>query len=216
MATNPMQRKSRISFLLGMLLMLIIAVIVVSLLFMRLQKAEKDLDEYELNTTEVYILTQDVKSGQLLTEGMFTSQKVPNNIVPGNATQDIYTTLANVKIVDTQKRPINPPSVALNKDYYYYSFEGRSSDAIIYKGDKVKATSLAPGDKAFYYADEAETQKVDIEIANVEGAVAKIDMKANTVITRSTICASDEQITDDLRKEEYNIIALPVDLQNDE
>ena len=41
MASNPMQRQKRVSFLLGVLTMLIIAAIVIALLFMQLMKLKK-------------------------------------------------------------------------------------------------------------------------------------------------------------------------------
>ena len=41
MATNPMQRKARISFILGMLLTLLICGVIIVLLFMQINKANK-------------------------------------------------------------------------------------------------------------------------------------------------------------------------------
>ena len=46
MATNPMQRKARNSFLLGMLVMLLIAGAVIALLFMQLMQQSKKSKQY--------------------------------------------------------------------------------------------------------------------------------------------------------------------------
>ena len=42
--------------------------------------------------------------------------------------------------------------------------------------------------------------------------IAKVDLNANTVITSSLITRGDEVTSNDLRKEEYNVVSLPVDL----
>ena len=71
MATNPMQKKTRNSFILGMLLMLVIALLVVALLYMKIKNQETELEKYKTSTTNVYILNRNVKSGQVLTTDMF-------------------------------------------------------------------------------------------------------------------------------------------------
>ena len=226
MATNPMQKKSRISFLLGMLLMLIIAAVVIAMMFMKMKTQQEEIAKYKPtldsknvkgNAIEVYILNTDVKSGQILVldeeSNMFRKEKVYKSLIPSNATTDIYTMFENAKILDTLDRKINPPSST--KNYYYYVFEGQEGDAIIYKeGEKDPATTLQAGDKCYYI--DKNNQKQSIEIAKVDTVVAKIDMKANTIITNSAIVASNEKITDDLRKVEYNVINLPVDLAPNE
>lgn len=64
MAVNPMQRKARQSFLLGMLLMLIIAALVVGILFMQLMNYKNEKDATEAASKTVYVLKNDIKSGE--------------------------------------------------------------------------------------------------------------------------------------------------------
>ncbi len=213
MATNPMQRKSRISFLLGMLLMLIIAALVIAFLYMKIRSQQEDIEKYKKSTTKVCVLKKDVKSGEIILPEMFEKRDVSNAAIPSNATVDVGNMIENTKIIDTQGRSINIPTTG--KNYYYYVFEGQDGDAILYKdGEKEPATTLVAGDKAFYM--DKNNQKVYIEVAKVDFVIAKIDMKANTVITKSAIAPSDEVVTNDLRKEEYNVISLPVDLEPEE
>ena len=54
MATNPMQRKSRISFLLGMLLMLIIAALVIAFLYMKIRSQQEDFIYENKESTRRY------------------------------------------------------------------------------------------------------------------------------------------------------------------
>ena len=86
MASNPMQRKSRNSFLLGVIITLLIAGVIIALLFMQLKKKTEDLNA-ELNAkVNVYTLNQNVKSGQVLTSDMFVIKKIHKDSIPSNAT----------------------------------------------------------------------------------------------------------------------------------
>lgn len=51
------------------------------------------------------------------------------------------------------------------------------------------------------------------EEGNELEVVAKIDIAANTIVTTNMITTSDNMNTDDVRKEEYNMISLPSDLE---
>ena len=88
MAINPMQRKARNSFLLGMLLMLIISGAVIAILFMQLIGQSNKAKEESGEMKKVYMLTQDVKSGQVITEGMLSLKEVYSNYIPQNAIGD--------------------------------------------------------------------------------------------------------------------------------
>ena len=82
MASNPMQRKSRISFILGMIVALLIASAVVALLFMRIKSQNEEISKLNALMTKVYVLNQNVKSGQVLSPEMFTTKSVSKDGVP--------------------------------------------------------------------------------------------------------------------------------------
>jgi len=221
MATNPMQKKSRISFILGMLFMLIISVLVVAMLYMKIRSQQDELQKYKASTTNIYVLTQDVKSGQVLEPSMFAQKQVSRATIPSNATTDIVSTLASYSLATKDGVAIYyNPGVAgdSEKPSYYYIGSAEEKKPIYItdsQGKTVLASNLNVSDKAFYYAGANNTQKTDIEIS--ENAVAaKVDMSANTVITGSLITRTDEVVTNDLRKVEYNVINLPVDLEPNE
>ena len=82
MATNPMQRKARNSFLLGMLIMLIITGAIIAFLILQLtnmKKAEKELEE---SYVKVYTLNRDVESGEEVTASDFKESEVTNTTAP--------------------------------------------------------------------------------------------------------------------------------------
>lgn len=214
MATNPMQKKARIAFISGVLVTLLVAAIAIALLYMKIRNQQEQLNEYGKSTQSIYVLSQDVKSGQILDSSMFIMKKAMKETIPSDATTDVMTMLQNATLVDTAGRTINSPTA--EKNYYYYRFSGRETDYIIYKENDVEADMLQPGDRGYFYAGDNKTQRTDIEVAKTGAVIAKIAMKANTIITRNSIAVSDEITTDDLRKEEYNVIQLPVDLNPDE
>lgn len=221
MATNPMQKKSRISFLLGMLLMLIIAAAVIAMMFMKMKTQQDEITKLKSGIKKVYVLNKNVKSGQILTSDMFAMKEVSTSAIPANATTDIISTLASYSLATKDGRAIyynvGTPGNSENPSYYYVGTVEEKKPIYITddQGKGVLASSLNVNDKAFFFEGANNTQKVDVEISS-NAVAAKVDMNANTVITGSLITRTEEVVTDDLRKVEYNVINLPVDLQPNE
>ena len=156
MASNPMQRQKRVSFLLGMLVMLIIAAIVIALLFMQLINLKKEQDALEAAKRVVYVVSEDISSGS----------GVQISAIEGDTSR-----IPNIQQEEAD-RAVVPENVATSSDFY---------------------------------SDEGLTQpRSDI--------VAKIDLKAGTILTKDMLTTSSEQVTNDLRRQEYNMLSLPTDL----
>ena len=66
MASNPIQRRSRQSFLVGFLLALIIMAVVVVFLFMRINSLNEEVEELQLTEVVVYTASSDIKSGEII------------------------------------------------------------------------------------------------------------------------------------------------------
>ena len=81
MATNPMQRKARNSFLLGMLLMLIITGAVIAFLILQLTNMKKKEKEEAASYVTVYTLNKNVESGEEINanEDLTITQVVKDN-----------------------------------------------------------------------------------------------------------------------------------------
>ena len=156
MASNPMQRQKRVSFLLGMLVMLIIAAIIIALLFMQLINLKKAQDAAKAAERTVYVVSTDVASGS----GIQISAIDGDTERTANVSQEV----ADNKVV--------PENFATASDLY---------------------------------TDESLSQaRSDL--------VAKIDLKEGTILTKDMLTTSSEQVTNDLRKQEYNMLSLPTDL----
>lgn len=137
MAINPMQRKARQSFLLGMLLMLVISAIIIALLFMQIMNMKEEQNKTAAASKSVYVLKNDIKSGQQIT------------------------------LADLDKQTL--------------------------------VTSLA-------------TSEIISGGSLTENTIAKIDLGKGAILTQSMVTEQDEEVTDSLRVQEFNMITLPTDL----
>lgn len=76
MATlNPLEQKARSSFIKGLVIGLLIAIVIGGLLGYQLNNVNKELKRVNSTIKEVYALNRYVKSGWILTEDMFTKVK---------------------------------------------------------------------------------------------------------------------------------------------
>ena len=157
MASNPMQRQKRVSFLLGMLVTVIIAAIVIAFLIIQLVNLKKEQDAIEAAKRDVYVVSEDVSSG--------------NGLQIGAIDGDASRTTPNVKRGEADASVV-PDNFAVPSDFQ----------------------------------DDNGNPRADI--------VAKIDLKAGTILTKDMLTVSSETLTDDLRKQEYNMFSLPVDLED--
>ena len=121
MATNPMQRKARNSFLLGMLVTLLIAGVAIAFLLMQLINMKKAQEQAQDKT--VYILKQDVASGAEVTGAMLEPVQTSSKNAPSNVIEP--TTLADgtyVSKIDLKKGTI------MSADMVVSSSTGTGSD----------------------------------------------------------------------------------------
>ncbi len=196
MATNPMQRKARNSFLLGMLIMLLISGIIIALLFMQLMNKNKKEQEELGKSVNVYTLNQDVSSGQVITNDMLSKQVVSEKLVPGNATSDI-TVIENYALQDKEGNEIYT-KIRNNESKLYVRKDGNE-----YEIQQEEETDN-------YYINKGNNKEY-LELNSIP-LVAKVNMKKNTVITTELLSKSDSVMQDDVRKQQYNMIILPMDL----
>lgn len=86
MPANPMQRKVRNSFLIGMIVMLLVALLVGTLLFMLVVKPllDEQKGEETVQYTTVYKLKSDVKSGSTISQSMLELVNIPSTDVPSD------------------------------------------------------------------------------------------------------------------------------------
>ena len=236
MAVNPMQRKARNSFLLGIILTLIITGVVIALLFLQLKKVKDEQAAEAAKLRNVYTLKYDVKSGEILTEDMFEMITVSEDTIPDSATslstvidswylqtedgKAISRDEEGLYIDETDKLMEVDSSQANSRNTYTYDDNG----TMLYfmsttnsEGNDVTRLyeEMNTGNVYKYVLNNGTITREFIKLNSVP-LLAKIDIKAKTVITDDYVVQSDEVTTDDLREEEYNMIILPVDLETND
>lgn len=100
MAMNPMQRKSRNSFLLGMVLMLLITSIIIAFLFIQVTKLKDEADKLEKSYVQAYVLKTDIQSGVNITASDVEKTKISSMMLPGDA-------ITSADLTDTTIAKIN-------------------------------------------------------------------------------------------------------------
>ena len=196
MATNPMQRKARNSFLLGMLVTLLIAGVVIAFLVIQL-KDKSDKEKAELQASvQAYVLNQDVSSGQVITTDMLTKQTVNRNLVPNNATSDI-SIIENYALQDKEG------------DNIYTKTENGQPKLYISKNNREYEVKQEDETDNYYITRNNDKEYLELDSVPL---VAKVTMKKNTLITTELLSKADNIVQDDVRKQEYNMVVLPTDL----
>ena len=196
MASNPMQRKARNSFLLGMLLMLVITGIIIAFLFLQVKNYRDKEAAEKANKVKIAVLQQDIKSGQIITQDMLKSQEVDKNIIPENAIGDVAT-LSNYYLEDKEGNEI--------KTKY------KDNTATLYITKDQKDYEVKTEDTGNYYI-EKNGSKEYIELNSIP-VVAKVSMNKNMVLTRELVSKGNNTTSDDVRKQEYNMLVLPTQIQ---
>ena len=244
MASNPMQRKARNSFLLGMIITLLITGAIIVFLFLQLNQQIQAKKELEAQKVNVYTLSTDVKSGQVITEDMFTMLSVDKNTIPANATS-VIDVIDSWYLQTKDGQMFNTDAEGLYLNESDSLIELTEQDGGYYRNDTGDRVTLRTNPLSYegylfmvdtnnedsitrvyqeangnYYrfrlqSDNTTITKEYIDVNNVP-VVAKLDLMKNTVVTADLVVQSDEVITDDVRREEYNMITLPVDLMTDD
>ena len=98
MAINPMQKRARNSFLLGMLITFVICAVLVAAFYMLTILPEKKKEDTRGKEVTAYVLNRDIKSGEKVTVDMFTPISTYQSMVPQN-----YINSANVANLDGNK-----------------------------------------------------------------------------------------------------------------
>lgn len=187
MASNPMQRKSRNSFLLGIIVTLLITGVIIAALLLMLKQQHDQIKEEEDAKQDVYTLTQDVKAGQVLTQDMFSLKKIHKDSIPSNAT-------ATAQVIESWFLQTKEGEYVSTDKYGLYldrSSGERAADTIIEvmknTGETIedsKGNKIATGD--FFVEASGIIEKVNSidSVIQDEYGMFVIDTQGNDKITR--------------------------------
>ena len=105
MVSNPMQRKSKNSFILGLIIGLFVTIVVAVIMFLQIKALQDKNTKLIGDRKKIYVLTEDVESGDIVTKDMFRTMEVDVNTIPKGATQN-KETIESYFSVDQDDDPI--------------------------------------------------------------------------------------------------------------
>lgn len=159
MPVNPMQRRLKNSFLLGVLITVVIMMLVVLGLLYKMKGLKEEKAKIEALQKTMYVAAEDLESGDKVTMESFTMQKVQSTVSSDELISD--------------------------DDFMFHDSEGEPV---------VK-----------YNKDGSEKEKE---------MIMKINVPAGTIITKDMLTEVEDEVTDDQRILEYNMILLPSELED--
>ena len=194
MATlNPLEAKARSSFWKGIIIAALFGILGCAalgyFLYTKIDSEKKRLGAQ----VPVYVLQQDVKSGEILNSSMFVKKNLDKDVVPEGASSS-KTVLESCDQTDIDGNPIQQD----NQGYFIHT----KDEDIPIKYDKEQ--------NIFLYNDGTPVEMGETTY------IAKVDLVKNTVMTPGMVGIANEQITPDVREREYNCIVLPTDIEVNE
>ena len=145
---------------------------------------------------KIAVLKEDVKAGQIITSSMLTKKDIDKTLIPENAIGDEQT-LKNYSLQDKQGNEV--------------SSKVENGENVLYLTKNNTDYKLEKDDSGSYYI-ERNNNKEYIQL-NTVPVVAKVSLKKNAVLTRDTISKGNNTTSDDVRRQEYNIVVLPTQIQ---
>lgn len=116
MATNPMQKKARNSFILGMLVTFLFMALVVGFLLVQLNKMKDAEKEREAMLVKTYALNTDVKSGDTIDSSKLISVTIDKSAVPTNVVKSATLTENTIAKIDLTKGTVVTDSMVTESD----------------------------------------------------------------------------------------------------
>lgn len=116
MATNPMQKKARSSFILGVLITFLIMAVIVGLLLYQLKKMKDEEDARKAQQVIAYALNTDVKSGDSIDANKLAKIATDKSAAPQNAVNQASLSEKTIAKIDLSKGTIITNSMITEAD----------------------------------------------------------------------------------------------------
>ena len=197
MATNPMQRRSRNSFLLGMLVMLVVAGAIAAFFIYTLMAENAKLKKEQKAEMVALVLAADVKSGAIITDDMFVERSIPIDIIPTNYFNN--TSISEFKLKD-KKTGSHIGRLKINDTVLtnYLCIEEKGKNVFIdqdintglyyrYKADNGDILLDSDGTNVYMYVIDAQNSKLRIVTDGNEYYYNSINGKKVTNMTKEEV-----------------------------
>ena len=210
MAVNPMQKKARSSFMLGMIIAILICALLVAAYYFMVMAPQNKKEDERGGVVKAYALKQNVVSGQVITKNMLEEIEVYSTMIPANAIKDT----SEFYLADEDGNLIYTKTVKVNDKEevrMYIKREGNTKyETVTSKTEDQNNVLVRKEDKTekLYITNEETEEKEYIKTTSLP-VVAKVNLNKNTILTQGMVTPGNEEVTDDLRYVEYNMFTLP-------
>lgn len=229
MAVNPMQRRSRNSFIAGLIIGLVVTVVVSGLLLFRVSKLNSDLAKEKNKLKEIIVANRDISANSEITVNDIGKERIVTNISPA----ELEKTKSMLKLIGYGAIPSMPgvPETTgkTKKANSNNMVSGGNNTATPVDNNNKNNSANNTENNANSNANNnaattpAENPAPNVENNNQEGdkaskLYAAINIPKGTVITSDMLVQNSDAISQNstVRTVEYSTITLPSELLAEE
>lgn len=229
MAVNPMQRRSRNSFIAGLIIGLVVTVVVSGLLLFRVSKLNSDLAKEKNKLKEIIVANRDISANSEITVNDIGKERIVTNISPA----ELEKTKSMLKLIGYGAIPSMPgvPETTgkTKKANSNNIVSGGNNTATPVDNNNKNNSANNTENNANSNANNnaattpAENPAPNVENNNQEGdkaskLYAAINIPKGTVITSDMLVQNSDAISQNstVRTVEYSTITLPSELLAEE
>ena len=198
MAVNPMQRKARNSFLLGMVIAILIAGLIIGFLLIQLKSIKQ---EQEQTTTTVYILNKNKNSGDSIAVADLTATNVTSTAVPvdfagiNNISQDSIARISLKSGTILTQSMLNTLGEKVSKDQRLQEYNMLVLPTQLEKGDYIDVRLMLPSGQDYVVLSKKKVQDANSTTIWLELTEEEILVMNSAIVESYVITASKLYVT---------------------
>lgn len=224
MAVNPMQRRSRNSFIAGLIIGLVVTVVVSGLLLFRVSKLNSDLAKEKNKLKEIIVANRDISANSEITVNDIGKERIVTNISPA----ELEKTKSMLKLIGygaIPPMPGVPGTTGKTKKANSNNIVsgGNNTATPVDNNNNNNANNTENNANNNTATTPAENPAPNVENNNQEGdkaskLYAAINIPKGTVITSDMLVQNSDAISPNstVRTVEYSTITLPSELLAEE
>ena len=198
MAVNPMQRKARNSFLLGMVITMLIAGAIIAFLLIQLSGIKQ---KQEQTTKTVYVLNKNINSGDSITVADLIATDISSSAVPAdfaginNISSDTIARIALKQGTILTQSMLNTQGEKVTKDQRLQEYNMLSLPTQLTVGDYIDVRFMLPSGQDYVVLSKKKIQNANSTTIWIELSEEEILIMNSAIVESYVISASKLYVT---------------------
>lgn len=226
MAINPMQRRTRNSLIIGLLIGLLITAIVAGLLIYQISLVKNDLKKEKEKAKRVVVAAKDIVANTIISEADVVTETIITNVSVANivgtdhisgtkALTENTTSVSNIKVSDVKS--ISGKTIKLATSTPSDNTETPTTSLVPSTGSVETPNTQTPGTPSTTNTPGSTIQTPQLEEQKGK-LLAKVDIPKGSIITKDMVKLTEDKAVDHdkLREVEYSNVLLPSELKDQE